>query len=128
MMKKDPTTPAIGVENDAALVIVGNEAFAVSGDGKVTYDVVRRRYDQQMLEPCQRCFYTIMANSYGTLEAVDCRIHSVRYNMVLECLVVSPELTSSGHLRRCSDADTSNKCLSRAKDASILSRPTNMSH
>ena len=37
MMKKDPTTPAIGVENDAALVIVGNEAFAVSGDGKVSH-------------------------------------------------------------------------------------------
>ena len=27
MMKKDPTTPAIGVENNAALVIVGNEGF-----------------------------------------------------------------------------------------------------
>ena len=37
MLKKDPTTPAIGVENDAALVIVGNEALAVSGDGKVSY-------------------------------------------------------------------------------------------
>eukprot|EP00985_Skeletonema_marinoi_P014537 scaffold7373_cov88-Skeletonema_marinoi.AAC.2 len=61
-----------------------------------------------------------MANCYGTLEAVDCHIHSVRYNMVLECIVVSPELTSSGHLRRCSDADTSNKCLSREKDASII--------
>eukprot|EP00984_Skeletonema_dohrnii_P019555 scaffold9371_cov84-Skeletonema_dohrnii-CCMP3373.AAC.2 len=35
---------------------------------------------------------------------------------------------SSGHLRRCSDADTTNKCLSRAKDASILSRPTIMGH
>jgi len=40
MMKKDPTTPAIGVENDAALVIVGNEAFAVSGDGKATCHVI----------------------------------------------------------------------------------------
>eukprot|EP00985_Skeletonema_marinoi_P000172 scaffold55_cov184-Skeletonema_marinoi.AAC.7 len=28
---------------------------------------------------------------------------------------------SSGHLRRCSDADTTKQCLSRAKDASILS-------
>eukprot|EP00984_Skeletonema_dohrnii_P033167 scaffold28821_cov67-Skeletonema_dohrnii-CCMP3373.AAC.2 len=37
-----------------------------------------------MLEPCQRCFYPIMANYYGSLEAVDCRIHSVRYDMVLE--------------------------------------------
>eukprot|EP00985_Skeletonema_marinoi_P014536 scaffold7373_cov88-Skeletonema_marinoi.AAC.1 len=33
-------------------------------------------------------------------------------------------MASSGHLRRCSDADRSNKCLSRAKDASILSWPT----
>eukprot|EP00985_Skeletonema_marinoi_P002030 scaffold826_cov115-Skeletonema_marinoi.AAC.1 len=69
-----------------------------------------------------------MANCYGTLEAVVCHLHSVRYDMVLECIVVSPELTSSGHLRRCSDADRSNKCFSRAKDASILSWPTVMGH
>eukprot|EP00984_Skeletonema_dohrnii_P033792 scaffold31550_cov105-Skeletonema_dohrnii-CCMP3373.AAC.1 len=30
---------------------------------------------------------------------------------------------SSGHLRRCSDAHTINQCLSREKDASILSWP-----
>eukprot|EP00985_Skeletonema_marinoi_P015538 scaffold8041_cov129-Skeletonema_marinoi.AAC.17 len=35
---------------------------------------------------------------------------------------------SSGHLRRCSDADTSTQCLSREKDASILSWPTIMGH
>eukprot|EP00984_Skeletonema_dohrnii_P020400 scaffold9921_cov79-Skeletonema_dohrnii-CCMP3373.AAC.1 len=35
---------------------------------------------------------------------------------------------SSGHLRRCSDAHTSNQCLSREKDASILSWPTIMGH
>eukprot|EP00984_Skeletonema_dohrnii_P010559 scaffold4116_cov178-Skeletonema_dohrnii-CCMP3373.AAC.3 len=39
-----------------------------------------------MLEPCNRCFYTIMANYNGSLEAVDCRIHAVRYGMVLECM------------------------------------------
>eukprot|EP00984_Skeletonema_dohrnii_P019554 scaffold9371_cov84-Skeletonema_dohrnii-CCMP3373.AAC.1 len=44
----------------------------------------RRRYDQQMLEPCKRCFYTIMANFHGSLEAVERHIHSVRYDMVLE--------------------------------------------
>eukprot|EP00985_Skeletonema_marinoi_P010201 scaffold4797_cov152-Skeletonema_marinoi.AAC.26 len=33
-------------------------------------------------------------------------------------------MASSGHLRRCSDADTANKYLSREKDASILSWPT----
>eukprot|EP00985_Skeletonema_marinoi_P017686 scaffold9754_cov91-Skeletonema_marinoi.AAC.3 len=31
---------------------------------------------------------------------------------------------SSGHLRRCSDANMTKKSLSRAKDASILPRPT----
>ena len=30
-----------------------------------------------MLEPCKRCFNTFMANAYGTLEAVDCHIHSM---------------------------------------------------
>eukprot|EP00985_Skeletonema_marinoi_P029593 scaffold28354_cov102-Skeletonema_marinoi.AAC.1 len=33
---------------------------------------------------------------------------------------------SSGHLRRCSDADTTEMSMSRAKDASILPRPTLM--
>eukprot|EP00984_Skeletonema_dohrnii_P000057 scaffold15_cov85-Skeletonema_dohrnii-CCMP3373.AAC.3 len=32
----------------------------------------------------KRCFYAIMANFNGSLEAVDCRIHSVRYDMVQE--------------------------------------------
>eukprot|EP00984_Skeletonema_dohrnii_P021839 scaffold11012_cov86-Skeletonema_dohrnii-CCMP3373.AAC.1 len=36
------------------------------------------------------------------------------------------QMTSSGHLRRCSDAYTSNQCLSRDKDASTLSWPTIM--
>eukprot|EP00984_Skeletonema_dohrnii_P006199 scaffold2226_cov93-Skeletonema_dohrnii-CCMP3373.AAC.2 len=37
-----------------------------------------------MLELCKRCFYTIKANYIGSLEAVDCDIHSVRYDMVRE--------------------------------------------
>eukprot|EP00985_Skeletonema_marinoi_P029892 scaffold29533_cov102-Skeletonema_marinoi.AAC.1 len=37
-------------------------------------------------------------------------------------------MASSCHLRRCSDGDTTNQCLSRGKDASILSRPTIMGH
>eukprot|EP00984_Skeletonema_dohrnii_P025122 scaffold14239_cov89-Skeletonema_dohrnii-CCMP3373.AAC.1 len=103
-----------------------------------------------MLEPCKRCFYAIMANYNGSLRAVDCYSHSVRYDMVLECSWQMPkkdlishsvrtiwpsseELSaisdaSSGHLQRCSDADMSNKCLSRCKDASILSWPTIMGH
>ena len=40
MMQEDPSTPAIGVDNNAALVVVGNEAQAVSGDGKATVHVV----------------------------------------------------------------------------------------
>eukprot|EP00984_Skeletonema_dohrnii_P010906 scaffold4291_cov76-Skeletonema_dohrnii-CCMP3373.AAC.2 len=35
---------------------------------------------------------------------------------------------SSGHLQRCCDADTTNQCLSRAKDASMLSWPTITGH
>jgi hypothetical protein len=38
----------------------------------------RRRYKQQMLEPCQRCLYTIMANYDGSLEAVDGHTYSQR--------------------------------------------------
>eukprot|EP00984_Skeletonema_dohrnii_P033129 scaffold28646_cov78-Skeletonema_dohrnii-CCMP3373.AAC.1 len=34
------------------------------------------------------------------------------------------QMASLGHLRRCEDADTSNKCLSREKDASILALDT----
>eukprot|EP00984_Skeletonema_dohrnii_P026634 scaffold15987_cov67-Skeletonema_dohrnii-CCMP3373.AAC.1 len=80
-----------------------------------------------MLEPCKRCFYTIMANFNGSLEAVDRHIHSVRYDMVLVEQAGDSD-ASSGHLRPCSDAVTTNKCLSRAKDASILSWPTLMDH
>eukprot|EP00984_Skeletonema_dohrnii_P027480 scaffold17026_cov72-Skeletonema_dohrnii-CCMP3373.AAC.1 len=69
-----------------------------------------------------------MANYNGSLQADDCRIHSVRFDRVLEsraggrlrCLIRSP--------RGCSDADTTNKCLSRVKDAFVLSRTTIMGH
>eukprot|EP00984_Skeletonema_dohrnii_P015100 scaffold6462_cov107-Skeletonema_dohrnii-CCMP3373.AAC.2 len=88
----------------------------------------RRRYDQQMLEPCKGCFYPIKDNYHGSLEAVERHIHSVRYDMVLEGRAGGRLRCLIGHLRRCSDADTTNKCLSRAKDASILSRPTIMGH
>eukprot|EP00984_Skeletonema_dohrnii_P012838 scaffold5240_cov125-Skeletonema_dohrnii-CCMP3373.AAC.1 len=45
--------------------------------------LLRRRYIEQMLKPCKRCFYTIMANFYPSLEAVDRHIHSVRYDMAV---------------------------------------------
>eukprot|EP00985_Skeletonema_marinoi_P004950 scaffold2150_cov102-Skeletonema_marinoi.AAC.1 len=61
-----------------------------------------------------------MANYYGPLEAVDCHIHSVRYDMAVN--------RGAGHLRRCSDADMPKQCLSRDKDASIPSCPTILSH
>eukprot|EP00984_Skeletonema_dohrnii_P000254 scaffold73_cov131-Skeletonema_dohrnii-CCMP3373.AAC.12 len=80
-----------------------------------------------------------MANYDGSLEAVDCHIHSVRYGMMLEIratimgplkvllrhtqrsirygarLVLSdvPNRTLSGHIRRCSEADTTKQSLSR---------------
>eukprot|EP00984_Skeletonema_dohrnii_P006182 scaffold2212_cov107-Skeletonema_dohrnii-CCMP3373.AAC.3 len=69
----------------------------------------RRRCIQSMLEPCKRYFYTIIANYNGSLEAVDCDIHSVRYDMVLESELAVISDASSGHLRRCSDADTTNQ-------------------
>eukprot|EP00985_Skeletonema_marinoi_P014526 scaffold7368_cov114-Skeletonema_marinoi.AAC.2 len=61
---------------------------------QVTYDVVA----------------TLKPNFYGSLEAVDCHIHSVRYDMAVnrgtEELQAYSD-ASSGHLRLCSDADTS---------------------
>eukprot|EP00984_Skeletonema_dohrnii_P016921 scaffold7606_cov105-Skeletonema_dohrnii-CCMP3373.AAC.1 len=69
-----------------------------------------------------------MANSNKALEAVDCHIHSVRYDMAVNRDTVGRLIASSGRLRRCSIAHTSNQCLSRDKDASILSWPTLMSH
>eukprot|EP00984_Skeletonema_dohrnii_P006469 scaffold2314_cov126-Skeletonema_dohrnii-CCMP3373.AAC.1 len=72
-----------------------------------------------------------MANYNGSLKAVDRHIHTVRYDMVLESRAGSwrtSQMASSGHLRRGSDADTTKECLSREKDASILSWPTTMGH
>eukprot|EP00985_Skeletonema_marinoi_P024566 scaffold17163_cov92-Skeletonema_marinoi.AAC.2 len=71
-----------------------------------------------------------MANYDGSLKAVDCHIRCVRYDTIW---LSTEELTavsdaSSGHLRRCSDADTVKMSLSREKDASILSWPTMMGH
>eukprot|EP00985_Skeletonema_marinoi_P016925 scaffold9208_cov79-Skeletonema_marinoi.AAC.1 len=58
----------------------------------------RRRYGQRELEPRKRFFYTIITNYNGSLKAVECDVHSVRYDMVLEsragvrlkCLIRSP--------------------------------------
>eukprot|EP00985_Skeletonema_marinoi_P007346 scaffold3221_cov126-Skeletonema_marinoi.AAC.13 len=63
-----------------------------------TYDVVASPIRPKEPEPQVRCFYTIMANNDGSLEAVDCHIHSVRYDMpvkrgagyYLRCLIRSP--------------------------------------
>eukprot|EP00985_Skeletonema_marinoi_P017532 scaffold9641_cov151-Skeletonema_marinoi.AAC.1 len=65
-----------------------------------------------------------MANYYGSPQAVDCHIHSVRYDMAVDRGTPVSQMTSTGYLQLCSDADTSSKCLSRVKDASILSWPT----
>eukprot|EP00984_Skeletonema_dohrnii_P027718 scaffold17346_cov85-Skeletonema_dohrnii-CCMP3373.AAC.1 len=70
-----------------------------------------------------------MANTNGSVEAVDCHIHRVRHDMAVNRGICGvSNWASSGHLRCSSDADTSNKCLSRDKDASILSWPTLMGH
>eukprot|EP00984_Skeletonema_dohrnii_P031115 scaffold23202_cov83-Skeletonema_dohrnii-CCMP3373.AAC.5 len=44
----------------------------------------RRRYADKELEQWQTYFYTIVTNVNGSLEAVECHIHSARYDMVLE--------------------------------------------
>ena len=67
-----------------------------------------------------------MANYDGSLEAVDCHIHSVRYDMVLESCWRPLRLPHQVTYDVVATADTTNKCLSRAKDASILSWPTIM--
>eukprot|EP00985_Skeletonema_marinoi_P019867 scaffold11543_cov88-Skeletonema_marinoi.AAC.1 len=43
-------------------------------------------------------------------------------------LAAVPNWASSGHLRRCSDTDTTNKYSSRVKEASLLSWPTIKGH
>ena len=42
MLQADPSTPAIGVDENAAFVVVGDEALSVSGDGIATCHVVHR--------------------------------------------------------------------------------------
>eukprot|EP00985_Skeletonema_marinoi_P019525 scaffold11236_cov211-Skeletonema_marinoi.AAC.3 len=69
-----------------------------------------------------------MANYHGSLEAVDCHIHSVRYDTDVNRGTRASQMTSSGHLRRCSDADTTKMSMSHDKHAFILSWPTNMGH
>eukprot|EP00985_Skeletonema_marinoi_P029689 scaffold28661_cov161-Skeletonema_marinoi.AAC.1 len=56
-----------------------------------------------------------MAKHNGPLEAVDCHIHSeiLSYPQREIRYADLQKWASSGHLRRCSDADTSNKYLSR---------------
>eukprot|EP00985_Skeletonema_marinoi_P023451 scaffold15680_cov172-Skeletonema_marinoi.AAC.1 len=61
-----------------------------------------------MLEPCKRRFYTINANYNGSLEAVDCHTNSVTYDMAVNKGTWPSQMTSSGHLRRCSDTDMFN--------------------
>eukprot|EP00984_Skeletonema_dohrnii_P007051 scaffold2515_cov83-Skeletonema_dohrnii-CCMP3373.AAC.1 len=67
-----------------------------------------------------------MADYNGSPAAVDCHIHSVTYDKAVNRGAGAVSDASSGHLRRCSDADTTNQSLSRVKDACILSWPTIM--
>ena len=71
------------------------------------------RYADKELEQLHISFYTNVTNVHGSLEAVDCYIHSARYDVVFQCRGHGkPTWTSSGHLRRCSMADTQIKSLS----------------
>eukprot|EP00984_Skeletonema_dohrnii_P033284 scaffold29332_cov80-Skeletonema_dohrnii-CCMP3373.AAC.4 len=69
-----------------------------------------------------------MANYHGSLEAVHCHILSLRYDVVVNGGTGGRLNGPIRSPRRCSDAVTSNKWLSREKDASILSWPTIMGH
>eukprot|EP00984_Skeletonema_dohrnii_P010895 scaffold4283_cov84-Skeletonema_dohrnii-CCMP3373.AAC.1 len=71
-----------------------------------------------------------MANYNGPLQAVDCRTRSVRYDMVQSSASGHPRLglIRTPTMMYNSDADATNKYLSREKDASILSWPTTMGH
>eukprot|EP00984_Skeletonema_dohrnii_P030428 scaffold21896_cov78-Skeletonema_dohrnii-CCMP3373.AAC.1 len=104
------------------------------GPHQVTYDVVAT--------PIHRT----NARAVVALTAVPIGPHQVTYDFVATPIRLTmlepswdtlwckssagsrPNWASSGNLRRCSDADTSNKCLSRVKDASILSWPTFIRH
>eukprot|EP00984_Skeletonema_dohrnii_P008802 scaffold3283_cov122-Skeletonema_dohrnii-CCMP3373.AAC.1 len=46
--------------------------------------VQQGRYGDEELEQWHISFFTIVTNVNGSLEAVDCHIHSARYDMVLE--------------------------------------------
>ena len=67
-------------------------------------------------------FYTIDTNHNGPLEAVDCDIHSVRYDMVLRVARGHQNWASSGHLRRCSMADAHTKSLSCGIEGIVTKR------
>eukprot|EP00984_Skeletonema_dohrnii_P012045 scaffold4841_cov121-Skeletonema_dohrnii-CCMP3373.AAC.12 len=67
-----------------------------------------------------------MANYKGSLEAVDCHIDRVRYDMVFKNLLAAiPNWSSSGHLRRCSIADTHIKSFSSGIYISFYAIVTN---
>eukprot|EP00985_Skeletonema_marinoi_P022861 scaffold14802_cov177-Skeletonema_marinoi.AAC.1 len=62
-----------------------------------------------------------MTDCNGPLKAVHCHIHSVRYDMVVECdAEARPNWTSSGPLRGISMADTTTKSMSSGIYPSIL--------
>eukprot|EP00984_Skeletonema_dohrnii_P026192 scaffold15501_cov78-Skeletonema_dohrnii-CCMP3373.AAC.1 len=62
--------------------------------------------------------YKLCIAIFAVQETIRCRVAQA----------IIPNWTSSGHLRHCNDVNTTNQCLSRDKDASILSWPTIMGH
>jgi len=58
-------------------------------------------------------FYTIVTEYNGTQEAVDCHVHSVRYDVCEKVvLVYITKWDSSDNLRGCSNADSSEYSMS----------------
>eukprot|EP00985_Skeletonema_marinoi_P029442 scaffold27871_cov172-Skeletonema_marinoi.AAC.2 len=81
-----------------------------------------------MLEQCKRCFLLSWPTIMGHYKLFIATFTALDTIWCWSVAAVIPNCTSSGHLRRCSDADTTNQCLSSGIYPSILSWQTIMGH
>eukprot|EP00985_Skeletonema_marinoi_P019526 scaffold11236_cov211-Skeletonema_marinoi.AAC.4 len=88
------------------------------------------RYGRQLrsLQPSQIGHHQVTYDVVATpIRPTNTRAREIRHGARV-ALAAVPNWASSGHLRRCSDADTTNKYSSRVKEASLLSWPTIKGH
>ena len=91
----EPLEPEVCHISSARVVLAAIPKWASSGHLRSCSDVDTT---QMSLSRAKRCFYTIMANYDGSLEAVDCHIHCVTYDLTFNrgaggragCLIRSP--------------------------------------